>query len=266
MTECLSISLRGLSASGKGTIASLLAKELNIQHVDCGQIFRAIALYVHEHRVKGIASFFKKAKIQITNRDITVEGKTYFREQLQTENVGRLATELSRKHSDKLVSLINALLSTIPRVIVDGRNAGIDILPNPNFSFFLQTKLESRVQRRYNQERSNGIKVSVIDILHSLSHRDEVDKERDIRLVEPQRHERTVVTDGKTPLQCVNEIITTINKTKSQIFLWVAVDKQGKFFTYEDGAVIVATKKSKIPIRVRECKDFSIIQVILKPV
>ncbi len=264
MTEQLTISLRGLSASGKGTIAPILAKELNVQHIDCGLLFRAIALYICEHQITSKHLFLEKVRIRMICETVfIVEEKTYPREQLQTEKVGYLAAELAKSHSEQLVSLVNELLSSMSRVVVDGRNAGLNILPNPDFSFFLQASLKSRIQRRYEQERFINKEIKKSEIKSSLIKRDTVDQKRDRKLTEPQLNEHIIVTDGKTPLQCAREIVSVV-RIKTKMLAWTAVDKHGDFFTYEDGTVVVVRNKSQIPIRVRESEEYSVVKIELK--
>ncbi|MGL4663115.1 MAG: (d)CMP kinase, partial [Culicoidibacterales bacterium] len=47
----IQIAIDGTSASGKGTLAKRLADYYQIEHIDTGAMYRAVALYVIEHNI-----------------------------------------------------------------------------------------------------------------------------------------------------------------------------------------------------------------------
>ena len=77
------ITIDGPSASGKGTLAKLLSKQINFDLLDSGALYRAFAFFTNQglshevitKKLSSISFILKHAKVQIVsdNEDITNE-------------------------------------------------------------------------------------------------------------------------------------------------------------------------------------------------
>ena len=49
------ITIDGPSGVGKGTVAKIISKKLNINYLDSGAMYRALALYADMHNIKAVS-------------------------------------------------------------------------------------------------------------------------------------------------------------------------------------------------------------------
>ncbi len=98
------IAIDGPVASGKGTIAPLLADRLQGFYLQTGAMYRAVALYCIEHNIdltdaKAIAEHLPKIKISFLNGRIFLNGK-----------------DVTDKIRDEKVAYASSIVATIPEV------------------------------------------------------------------------------------------------------------------------------------------------------
>src|SRR5438270_250845 len=128
------IAIDGPSASGKGTIASRVAKTLGFHYLESGALYRLIALLslredtLDEQRLAVFADemdvFFDEGEITLGEEPVT--------EKVRSEVVGNRASEVAR-----LPQLRHALLRRQrafrrpPGLVADGRDMGTIVFPQP---------------------------------------------------------------------------------------------------------------------------------------
>ena len=88
LKEVLPEAVDGLSASGKGTIGKIIAKHLNLQYLDTGLLYRAVAYK------------FLKFKIAVSTNEAVSFAKNIVLEnldnpELRSESCGNLASRLA---------------------------------------------------------------------------------------------------------------------------------------------------------------------------
>lgn len=126
------IALSGPAASGKGTLAKMLAKHFSLPHYDLGLIFRAIA-YTNTTNY---------------NRLKLVDGKIIFRgsditDKLLSEQVGLAAAKTADTLKEKVLSFVKH-----KSFVCDGRTAGTEIYPNADYKFYITADINERIKRR----------------------------------------------------------------------------------------------------------------------
>lgn len=195
----LRIAIRGLSASGKGEVAKLVAKKIKAVHIDCGIIFRAIALRLSKTK-DGFHS-------DIDSLAVAKEGMKSSQE-LQSEKVGLLTSKFccDKGNERHLISVANEVINLYPRVVLDGRNAGLTICPMRNFSFFLTVPEDERVLRRSLQTNQ-----PVEETRNSIRCRDDIDFKRDPALCTPQRGEVVISNAARHPWETADQISKIIS-------------------------------------------------------
>jgi len=139
------ISIDGMSASGKSTIAFELAKRLNLKHLNSGSIYRCIALKIMnkeidindsdlEQKVVNINIDFKmensNQKVYLDNEDVTskirLQEVSVFTPQIANNKIIKPAI---RKIQKKFVDNGN--------VVIEGRDIATRIAPNADYKFYL---------------------------------------------------------------------------------------------------------------------------------
>ena len=178
------ISIDGMSASGKSTIAFELAKRLNLKHLNSGSIYRCIALKIMnkeidindsdlEQKVVNINIDFKmensNQKVYLDNEDVTskirLQEVSVFTPQIANNKIIKPAI---RKIQKKFVDNGN--------VVIEGRDIATRIAPNADYKFYLYSTLEKRAERLYNElkEKQN---VTYEQLYNDLKNRDKKDIE-----------------------------------------------------------------------------------------
>jgi cytidylate kinase len=182
------ITIDGPSGSGKGTVASQLAKELNWHFLDSGAIYRAFAFIacststpLEEDQLLPLVDQLvlnfsvrpadNKLRILWQERDIT--------EAIRTEAVGRSASLLAvyPKIREALLGCQRAFRKA-PGLVADGRDMGTVVFPDAVLKVFLSATPEERAKRRYLQLKARGKHVSLSSVHAELERRDDQDKQR----------------------------------------------------------------------------------------
>jgi cytidylate kinase len=102
-------------------------------------------------------------------------------------------------------------------VIMDGRDAGTNILPNAECKIFLTASVEERARRRLGQQRRLGLHQDMAAVIEDIKNRDEQDANRKINPLRPA--EDAIVLDC-TSLdfnQTVNKVLEIIEETKKMV-------------------------------------------------
>ena len=189
------ITIDGPSGVGKGTVAKIISKKLNINYLDSGAMYRALALYADMHNIKeNDSNKLKKLLIDIHIQFINEDGidKVY----LNTEDVtDEIRTSEISKLASKFASLeiVRGVLREMQKRIVrkkdyiaEGRDMGTYVFPEANFKFYLDADPQIRAERRADQlEKILGIKVNKSKVLEEINERDELDKTREICPLHP---------------------------------------------------------------------------------
>ena len=136
------IAIDGPSGSGKSTTARLLARHLNITHLDTGAMYRVVTWGIRKENIdindiSGIISFLKKTNISYKNaNEIFLDGKlvsTEIRKKDITSNVS--AVSALHEVREYLVDIQRKLGKEIDCVI-EGRDIGSVVFPEADFKFF----------------------------------------------------------------------------------------------------------------------------------
>ena len=192
MNTKINIAIDGHSSCGKSTIAKAISKRYKMRYIDTGAMYRAICLYCLQNNL------ISKNKIDETLLeahlpDIFVEFKynadkktseTY----LNDYNVEGLIRTLEISESVSLVAkipivreklvLLQQELGKNKNVVMDGRDIGTKVFPEAELKFFITANPEVRANRRWEELKKNGEKVSYEEVLSNLKMRDDNDIKR----------------------------------------------------------------------------------------
>jgi len=211
------ITIDGPSASGKGSLAKALAKELDFILLDSGLLYRAYS-YCFEQSQNHVNAKNLFSNLQINsidhqmhvfesnNKDITPI--------LRDENVAKSASILSslKETRDNLISFQRDLASN-RGLVADGRDMGTVVFPDAGTKIFLVADSEVRAKRRFLELQNAGQDVNMRDLIDDIRLRDEADKAREISPLMPADDSVEVNSSNLTP-QEVLEIVLKIYKEK----------------------------------------------------
>ena len=177
------ITIDGPSASGKGTLAILLADKLNWKILDSGALYRAFAYFsISENDQKLIEENLRKISFNIVDNSIQVLFKNEdISRHLRTEETAIQASKLSSLSSTREILLpIQRFFSETGNLIADGRDMGSVVFPDANLKFFLDAAPEVRAKRRHLELQKRGQEVNMHDLINDIVERDKKDRTRDL--------------------------------------------------------------------------------------
>lgn len=179
------IAIDGPSASGKGTVAQLVAEKLGYHYLDSGALYRIVALAALEHQISwqdelSLAELTAQLSIRFENGEIYLNNANVS-EQVRTEQIGKGASEVAVHPAVRRALLdLQRSFRKLPGLVADGRDMATVIFPDAETKIFLTASAEVRAERRYKQLMSKGIHANLADILKDLQQRDARDRERSV--------------------------------------------------------------------------------------
>ena len=217
------VAVDGTAGSGKGSITKIVAERLNLTAIDTGAMYRCVALAMLEQNIKleeteKIEELLKNIKIEfkedengkkvfLNNRDVSLKIRTVE----VTEYASPVATiGIVREH---LVKLQRKMAETID-VIMEGRDIGTNVFPNADVKIYLDASPEERAERRYRQNKENGIDTPYEEILQNVIDRDYRDSHREIAPLTKAPDAIYVDSTGMTVEEEAEEVIRIIKEKK----------------------------------------------------
>ena len=166
------IAVDGPAASGKGTVASGLARLFDLPHLDSGLLYRAVgqAVLAAGGDLDDVAAATEAAR-RLDPHDLEDPA-------LRTREAGEAASRVA-VHSPVRATLLDfqhAFAAREPGAVIDGRDIGTVIAPGAPAKLFVTASPEVRAHRRWLQLKDEG--VSLEEILADIHLRDERDSGR----------------------------------------------------------------------------------------
>lgn len=188
----ITIAIDGFSSCGKSTLAKQLAKKLGYSYIDSGAMYRAVALWCIENNAIENA-IPNKEKLMSNLDNIHIEFR--FDTELQSSQTYLNGRNVEKEIRGMAVSEIVSKISSIKEVrkkmielqrkfgenkgvVMDGRDIGSVVFPNAELKIFMTAQPEIRAQRRFDELKSKGAKVTLEEIMENLRLRDYEDTTR----------------------------------------------------------------------------------------
>ena len=212
----LVIAVDGPAGAGKSTIAKIIAKDLNINYIDTGAMYRAITYKClsnnidinNEEAVKEIA---KQTDIDFKDNNIYLDGKIV-NDEIRTIEVSNNVSNVAKiKEVRYLMVDVQRDIGKRNSVILDGRDIGSYVFPNADYKFFLVATPEERGKRRHKELIEKGYEVSLEEIISDIIRRDEIDSNREFAPLVKAEDAIEIDTTGKGIEQVVQSVIEKIN-------------------------------------------------------
>ena len=178
--DVYSVTVDGPSGSGKSTVCKLISDILNIEYLDTGSMYRSLAYFCLKETVnleneQEVMQVLNNLDITFESSKIKVNGE-FLNDKIRTNDVSMAASKVSTYYSvrEKLVEIQRQIASD-KAIILDGRDAGTNILKNADYKFYLDASPEVRAKRRFDEQKDDS---SYETILKDIKLRDEQDKNR----------------------------------------------------------------------------------------
>ena len=185
MEKIYQIAIDGPAGSGKSTIAKALAKELGIDYIDTGAMYRAFGYKIREkgidmHDPAQLDALLCSTEIDFDRGKTLLDGSDVS-SVIRTPEISMLASECSAiaEVRKKLVALQQAMGES-KSVVMDGRDIGTVVFPKAKYKFFLTASSEERAKRRFAELTAKGEKTTFEQVLEEMNWRDHNDTTRKV--------------------------------------------------------------------------------------
>lgn len=206
------IAIDGPSASGKGTVAQLVAKALGFRYLDSGALYRLVALAAAREGVdtgdeREVAAVAARLPVSFDGDEVLLDDERVT-DTIRTEECSIAASRVAA-----LPGVRRALLDRQrsfrrpPGLVAEGRDMGSVVFPDAGLKVFLTASLEARAGRRYKQLKEKGITATLAGLLQDLRERDARDASRSVAPLKQSPGARQLDTTEMSAAQAAARIV-----------------------------------------------------------
>lgn len=212
------IAIDGPSASGKGSVAELVAEQLGFHYLDSGAIYRIVAYASQQNQIawsdaEAIAKLAAQLHIEFSHGNILLNGNDITTE-VRSEEMGRGASEVAVHPAVRHALLdLQKQFRQLPGLVGDGRDMASVVFPDAILKIFLTADVEIRAQRRYQQLCNRGLNANYETILQDLQARDLRDSQRSAAPLKQMPDALLLDTSNRTIQQAVDFVLNAYKKT-----------------------------------------------------
>ena len=220
------IAVDGFSSCGKSTFAKAIAARLGYIFIDTGAMYRAVTLYALEHGAIRSGMVDEEAVVRLLD-DITitfrftpergasdiyvngdlVEGK------IRTIEVSNCVSRVSAipQVRRKLVAMQQEM-GRRRGVVMDGRDIGTVVFPDAELKLFMTADPAVRAQRRYDELKAKGERVTLEELERNVRERDKADMRR---AVSPLRQADDAIVLDNSHMTVDEQMVWFLDKFKA---------------------------------------------------
>lgn len=206
------IAIDGPAGSGKSTVAKALAARLNLDYLDTGAMYRAVAFAViqkqiNPSQIEEITEIAKSLDLELTEESCVVNGvdaTTEIRGSEVTSLVSQVATMPEVRI--EMVKRQRVWAETRNGGVMEGRDIGSVVFPDAMLKIYLTASEEVRAARRAAEVKEGDVATIAADI----ERRDAVDTQRTASPLVEAEDAIVVDTSAMTLQQVVDHVIGLI--------------------------------------------------------
>jgi cytidylate kinase len=210
------VTIDGPAASGKSTVARLLAQRMGAVFLDTGAMYRAVTWaaltggvdLADEDRVLAlIRSTAFEFVPQEAGMRVTVQGQDVterIREPGVTARVRLIA--VAPRVRDELVRMQRTFAGEVDRIVTEGRDQGTVAFPDADVKIFLTADPAERARRRQAELQSRGVPAGLDQVRQAVGERDRSDEGRSVGALKPAADAIRVDTTGQT----IDQVVQTL--------------------------------------------------------
>ena len=183
------IAIEGFSATGKSTLAKLIAETFSFLYLDSGALYRGVTLFAQENGYIDPDNTIHEAELKAAldagldlhfGLDGTYIGDRRIEKEIRTMEVSGQVSPIAA------VPFVRAFVDgklheagAKGRVVMDGRDIGTAVFPNAEVKIFVTARDEVRAQRRYDELKAKGENPDLQEVMKNLAERDYIDSHRE---------------------------------------------------------------------------------------
>lgn len=222
------IAIDGPAASGKSTVAALLAAKLHIPYINTGNMYRAITMYALDSGIDletectnevfaPLLDTLKLSYIQTPAGDYELQlNGSLPGSRLRSPEVAAFVSPVAA------LSIVRDWLKSLQRgcaelglIVMEGRDIGTVIFPDAEFKFFLSATPEERARRRLAQAGETFTGATLESVARDIAERDKIDSSRAIAPLKPAADSEIVDTTKMTINEVTDYLARRVNNERS---------------------------------------------------
>ncbi|NCP18764.1 MAG: (d)CMP kinase [Erythrobacter sp.] len=204
------IAVDGPTASGKGTIATAIARHFGLPCLDTGLLYRAVG-----RQVELVGGDPENAEDALAGADFP---DTLLADpELRSEVIGSYASRVSvhPKVRQALFDRQRSFAQQAGGAVLDGRDIGTVICPDADVKLFVTASLDARTDRRFAELKGHGRDVTREEVRDQIARRDERDMGRKDAPLKPAPDAyilETTALDKDASIAAAIEVVETKRK------------------------------------------------------
>lgn len=220
MKKGIIITIDGPASAGKGTVAKIVAKKLNMEYLDTGAMYRCAALLLKNKGIdfnddKSVIKTLRSSRIEFKKTDdnntlIELDGENVT-DAIRTPDISILSSDIATKKAVREhMTNLQKKIGKNGNIVAEGRDMGTYVFPDAEFKFYIDASIEERGKRRLNQLNKPDPGQNIRSIIDDLEKRDEQDKNRRLAPLHPASNAVIIDTTRLDIDQVVNIIINKV--------------------------------------------------------
>jgi cytidylate kinase len=225
----LQIAIDGPAASGKSTVAHLLAAHLGGYYINTGDMYRTVSWLALERaldvRAQPDAVTAMLAEVDLRYAIDPVRNEPQLRladkpvptDRIRSPDVARIVSHVAG------IPAVRAWLRERQRatrrlgtIVMEGRDIGTVILPDASYKFFLTASPEVRARRRLAQTGEVPADATVASVAAEIAERDRIDSTRPVAPLKPAADAVLVDAEELTAAQVAEIMLRHIKAGESR--------------------------------------------------
>ncbi len=216
------IAIDGPAASGKSTIAGLVADRLGIPYINTGNMYRAVTFYALQQGIDlsecseaRLSPVLKQIKLDYVKAasgryEIMLNGE-FPGAKIRTPEVASFVSPVAALPNVRAWLIDQQReFSRLGRIVMEGRDIGTVIFPDAKYKFFLTATPEERAKRRLAQDGEAPDGATVESIAKAIAERDMLDSTRKTAPLKKADDAILIDTSGMSIEQVIEQILRYI--------------------------------------------------------
>ena len=204
------IAIDGPAGAGKSTVARMLAEALDLDYLDTGAMYRAVAWAALENGVdpagRAVVDLARQVEVGVGDK-VSVTGVDATQE-IRGPDVSKAVSAVAAQPDVRaeLVAIQRRWIASRGGGVVEGRDIGTVVFPDADVKVYLTARPDVRARRRFAE--STGQELD--EIVRDIERRDKVDSGRHASPLRPADDAVTIDTSDRDAAAVVDEVLALV--------------------------------------------------------